>query len=96
MYVRVYEESTEIYLSRASQVISVQPAAVEQLSAEICDKLLAPVRPAIEGLGGSVTVRSLVMVSMYACMRQTMGSLLMRASEEGLGGSVSAASLVVM
>jgi hypothetical protein len=45
-----------LHVRRFLQVISVQPAAVEQLSAEICDKLLAPVRPAIEGLGGSVKV----------------------------------------
>lgn len=38
------------------QVISVQPSAAEQLSVELCESILTPVRPAIEGLGGSVKV----------------------------------------
>jgi len=48
----------ENFGARLGQVISVQPVAAELLTVDMCEKLLAPVRPAVEGLGGSVKVTS--------------------------------------
>mmetsp|Transcript_47584 Transcript_47584/g.115872 ORF Transcript_47584/g.115872 Transcript_47584/m.115872 type:complete len:457 (-) Transcript_47584:772-2142(-) len=49
----------ENFGSRLGEVTQVQPSVVEQLSVEMVEQVLAPVRPAVEGLGGSVKVLDL-------------------------------------
>jgi hypothetical protein len=44
--------------ARLGEVVQVQPEADNSLSVEAVEKLLAPVMPALKGLGGSVKVNS--------------------------------------